>query len=60
MELLKLAALDAEDLTVISAHLQDAVLNVADLTFLAAEHRFVLALRRFDWQAPETPRRRGR
>lgn len=58
MELLKLAALDAEDLTVISAHLQDAVLNVADLTFLAAEHRFVLALRRFDWQAPETPRRR--
>ncbi|TXM64748.1 DUF2948 family protein [Methylobacterium sp. WL120] len=58
MELLKLAALDAEDLTVISAHLQDAVLNVADLTFLAAEHRFVLALRRFDWQSPETPRRR--
>ena len=58
MELLKLAALDAEDLTVISAHLQDAVLNTADLTFLAAEHRFVLALRRFDWEAPETPRRR--
>ncbi|WP_375463763.1 DUF2948 family protein [uncultured Methylobacterium sp.] len=58
MELLKLAALDAEDLTVISAHLQDAVLRAADLTYLAAEHRFVLAVRRFDWSAPGTPRRR--
>ena len=58
MELLKLAALDAEDLTVISAHLQDAILRAADLTYLAAEHRFVLVLRRFDWSAPDTPRRR--
>ena len=51
MELLKLAALDAEDLTVVSAHLQDAVLRAGDLTYLAAEHRFVLVLRRFDWAA---------
>ncbi|HEV7438852.1 MAG TPA: DUF2948 family protein [Methylobacterium sp.] len=60
MELLKLAALDAEDLTVISAHLQDAVLRAGDLTYLAAEHRFVLALRRFDWslREGEAPRRR--
>ncbi|GEP02841.1 DUF2948 family protein [Methylobacterium oxalidis] len=60
MELLKLAALDPEDLTVISAHLQDAVLRAGDLTYLAAEHRFVLAVRRFDWSAPagEPPRRR--
>lgn len=58
MELLKLAALDAEDLTVISAHLQDAVLRAADLTYLAAEHRFVLVVRRFDWSAPDAPRRR--
>jgi hypothetical protein len=60
MELLKLAALDAEDLTVISAHLQDAVLRAGDLAYLAAEHRFVLVLRRFDWsdQAGQPARRR--
>ena len=59
MELLKLAALDAEDLTVISAHLQDAVLRAGDLTYLAAEHRFVLVVRRFDWTArPGEPARR--
>lgn len=59
MELLKLAALDAEDLTVISAHLQDAVLRAGDLTYLAAEHRFVLVARRFDWAIlPGEPVRR--
>ncbi|CAO4165083.1 DUF2948 domain-containing protein [Methylorubrum populi] len=60
MELLKLAALDAEDLAVISAHLQDAILRPEDLAWLPGEHRFVLAARRFDWSvAPgEPPRRR--
>ncbi len=60
MELLKLAALDAEDLTVISAHLQDAILRPEDLTYLMAEKRFALVLRRFDWSAgPKAqPRRR--
>lgn len=60
MELLKLAALDAEDLAVISAHLQDAVLRAGDLAWLPGEHRFVLVARRFDWSvAPgEAPRRR--
>ncbi|MGU3536370.1 DUF2948 family protein [Methylobacterium sp. A54F] len=59
-ELLKLAALDPDDLTVISAHLQDAVLRAGDLTYLAAERRFVLVVRRFDWAAPDgaPPRRR--
>ncbi len=51
MELLKLAALDAEDLTVISAHLQDAILRPEDLSYLPREQRFLLALRRFDWSA---------
>lgn len=59
MELLKLAALDAEDLTVISAHLQDAILRPEDLTYLAGEKRFALVLRRFDWSAgPKAPPRR--
>ena len=60
MELLKLAAFDAEDLTVISAHLQDAILRPEDLSYLPGERRFLLALRRFDWsEGPGTaPRRR--
>jgi hypothetical protein len=60
MELLRLAALDADDLTVISAHLQDAILRPGDLTYLAGERRFLMALRRFDWSGPDgsPPRRR--
>lgn len=56
---LKLVAFDAEDLAILSAHLQDALVRTGDLTFLADEHRFALVARRFDWVAPpEEPRRR--
>jgi len=60
MELLRLVALDQEDLAIISAHLQDAILKVGDLKFLAQERRFALCARRFDWEAEpnEPPRRR--
>jgi hypothetical protein len=60
MDLLRLVALDQEDLAVLSAHLQDAIVRVGDLTFLPSEHRFALAARRFDWEAgaSEPPRRR--
>src|SRR5262245_32221047 len=46
---LKLIALDAEDLAIISAHLQDAVLMVADMAFLPREKRFAAVANRFDW-----------
>jgi Protein of unknown function (DUF2948) len=46
---LKLIALDAEDLAVISAHLQDAVLKVADVAFLPKDKRFAAIANRFDW-----------
>jgi len=46
---LKLVALDAEDLAVISAHLQDAVVKVADVAYLPREKRFAAVLNRFDW-----------
>ena len=46
---LKLIALDAEDLSVISAHLQDAVLQVGDLAYLPREKRFAAVANRFDW-----------
>jgi hypothetical protein len=60
MDLLKLVALDQEDLAVISAHLQDAIVRVGDLAYLPAENRFALLARRFDWEAGpnEPPRRR--
>jgi hypothetical protein len=47
---LRLIALDAEDLAVLSAHAQDAVLKVADMTWLPKEKRFVLAMNRFVWE----------
>ncbi len=49
MDKLKLIAFDAEDLAVISANLQDAVLKVGDMTYLRAEKRFAAVLNRFDW-----------
>lgn len=60
---LKLLALDEEDLAVVSAHLQDAVVKVADMGFLPRVQRFALLLNRFDWDqqvvANETVRRRA-
>jgi hypothetical protein len=50
MEALKLIALDGQDLNVISAHVQDAVLKVGDLEFLPAAKRFVVAMNRFAWE----------
>lgn len=57
---LKLIALDADDLAIVSAHLQDAVLKVSDIVYRPAERRFVLALRRFDWQGAQQGSRRRR
>lgn len=47
---LKLLALDAEDLSVLSAHLQDAVVSVGDMAYLKSERRFALLANRFDWE----------
>jgi hypothetical protein len=46
---LKLIALDADDLAVISAHLQDAVLQVGDIAYLPKNKRFAAITNRFDW-----------
>lgn len=48
---LKLSAVDAEDLAVISAAIQDALVAVRDCAFLKDEKRFVLLLNRFRWEA---------
>ena len=46
---LALQALDGDDLAVLSANLQDAQVEVADLAYLPAERRFALVGKRFDW-----------
>ncbi|HEY8578540.1 MAG TPA: DUF2948 family protein [Beijerinckiaceae bacterium] len=50
-EALRLVALDAEDLAVVSAHMQDAVVRVGDIAYLPQNRRFALVGARFDWCA---------
>jgi hypothetical protein len=50
-DLLRLIALDDEDLQVLSAHLQDAVVKVEDIKWLPRQKRLVLCLNRFAWEA---------
>src|SRR5215831_14997277 len=47
---LKLRAEDADDLAVLSACLQDAVVAVRDLAYLPEEESFVLVASRFRWE----------
>ena len=66
---LKLIALDAEDLAIISAHVQDSVVRVGDMAYLPREKRFAALINRFDWagvvaaaeqgRKPESQRRRA-
>ena len=49
MEELKLVALDKDDIEIVSAHVQDALVKVADIFWQPGDHRFVMALNRFDW-----------
>jgi hypothetical protein len=53
---LRLIALDAEDLAVISCNLQDAVVRVEDLAYVPAQRRFALLASRFDWVAADAGR----
>jgi hypothetical protein len=56
-ERLKLLALDEEDLAVLSAHVQDAVLKVGDLVYLPKEQRFAVGMNRFIWEKADGRRR---
>ncbi|WP_287300778.1 DUF2948 family protein, partial [Mesorhizobium sp.] len=51
MNLLKLVALDDQDLSIVSAHVQDAVLKVGDLEYMPAVKRFMMTMNRFVWEA---------
>ena len=47
---LKLQAIDEEDLAVLSAHVQDAILKIGDMSYLPKEKRFAIAMNRFGWE----------
>src|ERR1700681_4693934 len=58
---LKLIALDAEDLAVVSAHVQDARVQTSDIIWRQGEKRLVIGMNRLDWEqtlAGETSPRR--
>ena len=57
---LKLLALDNEDLDVISATTQDAVVRVGDMGFAKADHRFALLMNRFAWEDQGRTKQRRR
>jgi hypothetical protein len=57
MDMLKLLALDEEDLKIVSAHVQDAVMKVGDLKFDAASRQFILPMYRFAWEKEASERR---
>jgi len=56
---LRLLALDEEDLAVISAALQDAVLKVGDISYERQARRLTIALNRFRWEGKRRERVRS-
>ncbi len=57
---LALKAMDTDDLTVISALVQDAVVPMGEISYDATKRRFALLINRFRWEDVETAERRGR
>jgi Protein of unknown function (DUF2948) len=47
---LKLIALDADDLAVISTHVQDARVQTSDIIWRQGEKRLLVAMNRLDWE----------
>ena len=56
---LKLFARDAADIEVMSAYVQDMVLQVADMAHVSDQKRFVLLGNRFCWEDEEHPHARA-
>jgi hypothetical protein len=58
--MVKLSALDPADLEILSAHMQDAVINIGDIRYLKSLRKFALVGNRFRWEAPQPPYERRR
>jgi len=50
MDFLKLVAFDQDDLKIVAAHVQDAVIKVDDLVFHPRQKQFVIPMNRFAWE----------
>lgn len=59
MDSLRLDAVDADDLAILSAYCQDAVVRVEDCRYRPGERRFAMAMNRFVWEKAEPPSRFG-
>ena len=57
---LRLWAQDADDLTVVSALMQDAVFPAGEMRWRASRRQFLVLLNRFRWEDVEAARARGR
>jgi len=55
--MLKLMALDGDDLMAVSAACQDATVKPSDMTWLAADKQLVVTMHRFAWELPSARRR---
>lgn len=53
MDRLRLLAVDSDDLAIVSAHCQDAVVKLKDCRYRAAERQFVVEMNRFVWETAE-------
>lgn len=56
---LKLVALDEDDLKIVSAHVQDAVLKVADINWSPSAGTFIAPMNRFAWEEAQRPRQKS-
>ena len=56
--MLRLTAQDTEDLKVISAHMQDALVRLADIRYLSKTRQFALVANRFAWEQQTSSERR--
>jgi hypothetical protein len=54
MDLLKLVALDNDDIEVLSAHVQDSVVRIGDIMWRPAERRLIVVINRFDWEGAQS------
>lgn len=56
---LSLLAIDSEDLSIVSTHLQNAVVRVGEMIYQPHDQRFVLLAARYDWMRAhhDTPMR---
>jgi hypothetical protein len=59
-EILRLLAMDADDLAVISAALQDAVVRIGDIQWEKDAGRLTMTFNRMRWESPKGPRERVR